>query len=1060
MKKNIGYFVKSISALLALGVLAGCGQGDKAQMYSSFQNPPEDTKPGVYWYWMNEHVSKDGITKDLEAMKRVGIGEAFIGNIYEGGVPGDIKTLSDEWVDCMRHAIKEGSRLGLKISIFNGPGWSQSGGPWVDEEEAMRYLDYCDTIIDGQQDRAIALRRPYEVFQRVAVLAMPVHGSTLTPKRVEISSRATRPDKLFDGSKSTKVQLNNDKNDIEITLYADEPFDARSLIVYPTGIGFNTECELLALTDGKFVQVAKEFFDRSNTSRQLGPQPAGKLVLSFPKVTASVYKIKMNNLPLNFELAEIELSDEIKIQRVTEKALYKLPNTSNPAWSAYRWNAQRFDDQISVANTGEVVDVTSLCDGDSLRWKGKPGKWRLIHFGMTPTYTTNTPAAPAARGLEIDKLSRKASHKHFNAFVGKVISGLTREERKSLHRVIVDSYEVGPQNWSDDYRERFIEKMGYDPVPYLPVLAGEVVGSVDVSDRFLWDMRRVIADLVAEEYVGGLREIANENGLNLWLENYGHWGFPSEFMYYGSKADEVGGEFWAGSGPSAECRLASSACHVYGKNEVFAESYTAGGNYFKWYPAKLKQKGDWSYTEGINSVIMHVYIHQPYEERMPGVNAWFGIEFNRHNTWFDLSKGWIDYQRRCCYMLRQGVPVRDLCVFIGDDAPQMNYWIDPELSAGYSFDLINSDAIVNRLKVENGKLVLPSGLSYSALVLPPLETMRPEVLTAIEALVKGGATVIANSVPRMSPSLKNYPAADSLLTATAGELFPGDGARVKEVGKGRVYMGGINDALMEIGCAKDVDMPADSHVSWIHRKSDFADIYFLSNQGSETFDGELTFRVSGLKPELWNAVDGSASAVDSYTDSGSETRIALRLLPAQSVFVVFTKDSQLQPQNSDAQPQITPLTSPWNIRFVNKQLGQDFKISSNALFDWKSSDDQRVKYFSGTALYTTQFDWNGEVKAPVYLHLDSVEVVAKVKLNGQELGYLWTAPYELNLAPALVEGNNVLEIEVANLWVNQLVNQYSLPAPQRTIWTLIDAASKSQPLEPSGIFGKCYMYSK
>lgn len=1055
---NIKCLAFGLLSLMTVNGFISCGKGDKSEMLSGFKNPPESIKPGIYWYWMNEHVSKEGITKDLEAMKKVGIGEAFIGNIYEGGVPGDVKTLSDEWVDCMRHAIKEASRLGIRISIFNGPGWSQSGGPWVEPDEAMRYLEYSDTIIDGAGDKVIKLSDPEEVFQRVAVLAIPFRNACLKPQKVEISSNAEVTENLFDGNKSTKSKLNNSKNEIEITLYSDGEFKSRSLVIYPTGIGFNTECELMALVDNEFVTVAKEFFDRSNTSRQLGPQPDGKLVISYPQVSSSVYKIKMNNLPKNFELAEIELSDDIKVHKVTEKALYKLPNTSNPSWSAYRWREQPSDEGKLVFNVEDVNDITSLCNGDSLLWKGREGKWRIINFGMTPTYTTNTPAAPAARGLEIDKLSRKASHKHFNSFVGQVISGLSKEESKSLHRVIIDSYEVGPQNWSDDYRGRFIDKMGYDPIPYLPVLTGAVVGSVDISDRFLWDMRRVVADLVAEEYVGGLSEIAKEHGMKLWLENYGHWGFPSEFMYYGSKADEIGGEFWAGSGPSAECRLASSACHVYGKNEVFAESYTAGGNYFKWHPAKLKQKGDWSYTEGINSVVMHVYIHQPYEERVPGVNAWFGIEYNRYNTWFELSKGWIDYQRRCCFMLQQGVPVRDLCVFIGDDAPQMNYWIDSELSAGYSFDLINSDAIINLLDVSGGKLVLPSGIKYSALVLPPLETMRPELMNAISKLIKKGAVVIAKTVPVKSPSLKNYPESDSLLAEVVNDVFPGNNSCCKKTGNGVLYMDDVNKVLKEIDCIEDIEGLEKSHISWIHRKNGSSDIYFLTNQGSEKFDGYLTFRVKDMIPELWNAVDGSVSAAEDFENAENQTKVRIKLESAQSVFVVFSKESDLIKQGQDKK--IVEISSPWNIQFVNKNLGQDFKISSNALFDWKDSDDQRIKYFSGTALYTTSFDWNGEVEQSVYIHMDSVEVVAKVKLNGKEVGYLWTAPYELEITDALNKGENKLEIEVANLWVNQLVNQYSLPVTQRTIWTLIDAASKDQPLEPSGIIGKCYLYTK
>lgn len=1059
---NIQKLAFSALTVFISSTFFSCGENHIEQMYSSFKNPPESTKPGVYWYWMNEHVSKEGITKDLEAMKKVGIGEAFIGNIYEGGVPGDIKTLSDEWTDCMRHAIKEGSRLGVKISLFNGPGWSQSGGPWVESTEAMRFLDYTDTIINGSISRKMVLRKPDKNFQKVAVLAIPANDNVLKPISCNVKPLCHSADKLFDGDKKTKVSFGNaNGNCIELELNTSDDFTCRSLSVYPTGMGFNTTCELLAFIDGKYEVVAKEYFDRSNTSLQLGPQPDGKMVMSFPKIKSSSFRIRMDNLPANFELSEIELSDCPQVHKITEKSLYKLPNTSNPSWSAYRWETQASDDETTHFDLKDIVNVTSLCNGDTLEWLSKPGKWRILNFGMRPTYTTNTPAAPVAKGLEIDKLSKKASYKHFESFVGHVISGLTAEEKKSLHRIIVDSYEVGPQNWSDDYQKRFIEKMGYDPLPYLPVLSGIIVGSVEKSDRFLWDMRRTIADLVAEEYVGGLRKIANDNGMKLWLENYGHWGFPSEFMYYGSKADEVGGEFWAGSGPSAECRLASSACHVYGKNDVYAESYTCGGNYFKWYPASLKQKGDWSYTEGVNNVIMHVYIHQPYEERVPGVNAWFGIEFNRHNTWFDLSKGWIDYQRRCSYMLQQGVPVRDLCVFIGEDAPQMNYWIDPKLSKGYSFDLINSDAIINRLTVSNGKLVLPSGIQYSALLLPPIKTMRPELMSAISSLVEQGAVVIATSYPEKSPSLKNYPKSDSLLLSTVNRIYPKGGETIRKTGNGAVYMNdNVNDVLKTIGCTEDVCVSGDASIGWIHRKTEYSDIYFLSNQGQDVFDGEISFRVSESIPELWNAVDGSVYRASDYIINENKTLLKVKLEPSESVFVVFSDNPVSDREYSYNKTVIKHLSDSWNINFTNNKLKQNFNITSSSLFDWKNSEDSRIKYFSGTAIYKTEFDFSKEIQSPVYLHVDSVQVMAKVRLNGSDLGYLWTNPYEIELTQALKTGKNILEIEVANLWVNRLLKEYALPVDKRSIWTLIDAANTNQPMESSGLIGNCYLFSK
>lgn len=1066
MKCNLKYWGASLlKGICFLSLTCGC-HSDYKKLTEGFRTPPADTKPGLYWYWMNEHVSKEGITRDLEAMASVGIGEAFIGNIYEGGEPGSVKTMSDEWVECMRHAIREGNRLGVDISLFNSPGWSQSGGPWVTPEDAMRFLTYTDTIVDGGISVNVVLGKPGTDFQDVSVLAFPVTGEPkINVKSITTLPTCTNKTALLDNDKSTHaVFKNGPRSEVEMVVEYDEPIMARSLSIYPTGVGFDTECELAVYKEGDYHPVSKVFFDRSNTSLQLGPVPAGKLVMAFKETLGNKFRIRMSNLPANFPLADIKISSVPKIQKVTEKTLSKLPNTSNPSWWAYQWDPQPLSDFSAFPKKEQVVNLTDKCKDGQLEWDVPEGKWRIIRVGMMPTYTTNTPAAPLAKGLEIDKLSKKATRKHFEAYVGRIISGLSEGDRKALKRIIVDSYEVGPQNWSDDYRDSFIRIVGYDPTPYLPVITGAVIGSVEESDRFLWDMRRVVADLIAEQYVGGLQEIAQENGMKLWLENYGHWGYPSEFLKYGSYSNDIGGEFWAGSGPSTECKLASSACNIYGKNDVYAESFTAGGNYFKWHPSTLRKKGDWSYTEGVNNVILHVYIHQPYSDKVPGVNAWFGIEFNRHNTWFAQSKGWIDYQRRSCYLLKQGNPVRDLCFFIGDDAPQMNYWVDPELSKGYSFDLINSDVIINRLQVKDGKLVLPSGMSYSALVLPPLKTMRPNVLDAITKLVEQGAVVIG-CAPQYSPSLQGYPQCDEQLRKNVFCLWGDESESVRTVGKGRVYgLVNINEALATENILPDVTGENMGLINWIHREDNGMDIYFVTNQSDLLFDETIEFRVKDRKPELWDAVTGEVRELPSFMSLENTTKVPLKLNPGESIFVVFAKkgkgentDGALNYPTAD---KLVNLTNSWDIHFVNEAMKQDFTITANSLLDWTDSEDDRMKYFSGEALYTTKFYYTGEeTEKEVYLHFDDIQVMGTVYLNDQEVGTLWTYPYEINVTDYLKKGKNKLRVKVANLWVNQLVNQVSKPVSQREIWTLIDAASPQQPLEPSGIKGDCYLFS-
>lgn len=1057
---------KLLLLLLCCSLACRAANTDRKYLESNFRTPPAYSKPAIYWYWMNEHVSKEGITKDLEAMLRVGIGEVFIGNIYEGGVPGKVETMSSEWLECMRHAIKEGTRLGVDVSLFNAPGWSQSGGPWVKPEQSMRYLSYVSTTVKGGSVIRETLTPSNPNFQDVALLAYPKRNDTpVKPERVKISCEVNDTNNLFDGDLHTKCLFKNNKRDsIVVDILLQNPFTARSLVISPTGIGFNTTCKLLKKKEGEWKMIKQLFFDRSNTSLQLGPTPDGPMVMTFPDETSTEYRIVLTDLPANFELKEMALTTAVKLEKYTEKWLNKLPNTSNPKWNAYVWNSEGLSSQVDFISDKEVVDLTSFMKKDVLTWDAPHGEWNIIRIGMVPTGTTNVPAAPKARGLEIDKMKKEACQAHFDAFVGHIMQGLTKEEAKSLKKIIVDSYEVGPQNWTDHFRQVFKSSMGYDPIPWLPVLAGDIIGSEEQSNRFLWDMRRTIANQVAEQYVGGFREVAHEHGLSLWLENYGHWGYPSEFLYYGSFSDYVGGEFWAGSGPSSECKLASSSCHIYGKNKVYAESYTAGGRHFQWNPKELKQKGDWSYTQGVNQVVMHVYIHQPYEDKTPGVNAWFGIEYNRKNTWFEQSKSWIDYQRRCSFMLQQGLPINDVCIFIGEDSPSMDGWVDQSLSSGYSFDFINADVILNRLSVKNGRLCLPNGIEYAAMLLPPLSTMRPEVLKKIKELVNAGAVVVGNP-PKKSPSLTNYPVSDQEVKTIARELWgtldvENAQSIAREVGKGMIYCNiRVNDVLKRHQIIEDV-ATTEKALLWTHRKLKNGDVYFLTNQGKVPIQTNVEFRVKNKLPELWNALDGTTRKLNSYQSKEGSTIVPISLNENESCFVLFMANNQKKSsllnldENYPEDEVVNTLCRPWQIQFQNESLQQNFKITTDTLFDWSTSSDNRVKYFSGKATYHTQFTVSNEnTKEALYLVLDAIHVIGSIRVNDKEVATLWTKPYRADITPYVKAGENKLEITVSNTWANQLVYQSNKPINERSTWTLLDIMKPNQQLLPSGIVG-------
>jgi len=532
----------------------------------------------------------------------------------------------------------------------------------------------------------------------------------------------------------------------------------------------------------------------------------------------------------------------------------------------------------------------------TLRWDMPTGDWIVVRAVAMPTGTKNAPAPAEATGLEVDKMNRTALRSHFDAFVGKLLERIPQKDRGALKHIVADSFETGPQNWTDDFIADFHERYGYDPLRFLPVLTGRIVGSAGESDRFLWDVRRMVADRVARDYVGGLRDLCHEHGLKMWLENYGHWGFPGEFLSYGGSCDEISGEFWAdGDLGSIELRDASSAAHIYGLPVVWAEAFT-GGPAFRSTPASLKARGDWALCEGINQFVFHVCIQQPSGEKRPGFNAWFGTEFNRNNTWFDYATPWVDYLRRCSVMLQTGKPVADVAYFIGEDAPKMAGQRKPELPSGYDFDYINADVIENRLQVKDGRFVLPDGVSYSLLVMPESETMRPALLKKLKELVAAGGAVLG-SPPKRSPSLQNYPACDAEVRSLAADLWAE-----------KNIMQGIDlpTAFQRLQTPPDATCPVG--ILWKHRCSGDADIYFLANQKPTARTETVSFRVKDRAPELWWPETGCIERPAVYDATEGTVRVPIHFGPNTSVFVVFrepAQDSRIVEVTRDGQPCIT-----------------------------------------------------------------------------------------------------------------------------------------------------------
>ena len=977
----------------------------------AFANPAPDTRPGCYWYWLGSYISKEGITKDLEAMSQVGIGRAYIGILgtNTGPKPKDnFQPLSEPWWENLRHAIREAGRLGVEIGFFNSPGWSQSGGPWVKPEQAMRYVVSSEIALKGPQPFSGPLPKPQGMIQEIAVLAYrkPQFDGMAVPEKERTATSAT--------------------------FVSTSPVTLRSVTIQPVK-SVDVTADLEVSDDGsQYRQLLKFPVKRGNLSVNVGAMPLAPVVVSLPPTSGSYFRITFSKA---CELGEIRLSSAPRNGSVYEKQLAKMYPGHQPAFDAYVWPQQAEPEVAGLTVAGNQVQVLSSrlkADG-TLEWDVPPGEWIVQRLGMAMTGVKNTPAPPQATGWEVDKINREPLKAHFDAYVGKLFESMPPQDRKAFKYVIADSYERGGQNWTDGFDKLFQQCYRYDPLPWLPVLTGRVVESAEQSDRFLWDLRRLVADRVATEYVGGLRDLSHEKGMTVWLENYGHWGFPGEFLQYGGQADEVGGEFSPNfTSGKIEVRAASSAAHIYGKKRVWCESFTGMPDLLNT-PRDLKANGDWSLSEGVNQAILHVYVHQPEESRGPGFAGWFGTEFNRKNTWWNLGmKPWIDYQRKCTVMLQAGNPVSDVAYYIGEDVPKMTGIQQPALPQGYDYDYINAEVIINRLSVKDGRLVLPEGTSYRVLVLPPVNTMRPEVLRKLKQLVDAGATVVGPA-PEKSPSMENFPRSDAEVKTLVGELWGGGKIRV------------VDNLETVLTAGPDVILPEG--LVWKHRSEGNRDIYFVANRSHEPSSGLLSFRVKGKQPELWWPESGKIEAAPAFKFAGDRVEVPLKLESLISVFVVFDKPAtkdRVAAQIPEAAP-AQAITGPWEVQFDTK------RVTFDKLIPWPESADLEIKYYSGEAVYRTRFNLSA-VQGEVTLDLGTVNAIAQVRLNGKELGVLWKPPYRVVVADGLKAGQNDLEVTVVQTWRNRVIGDLQ-PGATPTVFQNRIFQKPTDSLLPSGLLG-------
>jgi hypothetical protein len=914
---------------------------------ADFISPPDSARPGVYWYFMDGNMSREGMTADLESMKDAGIGNILFLEVNIGVPRGPVDFMSDAWQDNFVHLVRQAERLGIDVTVGTGPGWTGAGGPWVKPEDSMQHL--CA--------RSVQVRGPKPFTDTLPV-----------------------PDPW---APSPWSGLSGSLADIRNAWYKDV-----AVLAFPTPDGNRRIDDL----------QGKAFYLRGPYSSDPGVK------LFFP-------------MPAEY-----------------------------PATAAHE-----------AIDPAAVIDLTDRMRPDgSVDWTVPEGEWTVVRFAARSTGQTTRPAPTPGYGFETDKFTKEAVKRHFDAFTGKLLDKLgPRKEGVGWTRLHLDSWEVGAQNWTTGFRAEFQRRRGYDPLPFFPAYQGMLVGSLEKTERFLWDIRKTCQELTLENHAEYYKALSRQVGMEFSIEPY-DMNYAGD-LDLGAVADVPHCEFWAageGFDTVYSCIEAVSAAHVMGRPHVAAEAFTSNpGAGFKLYPGAMKNQTDWAFAMGINGIVFHTFQHQPLgPEHRPGMAMGpYGVHWHRNQTFWPMVSEYHRYISRSSHLLRQGTAVADILYLAPEGAPHIFL---PPASAiegsgplrdkkGYRFDGVAPTVFVRHAEVAEGRITFAGGTSYRLLVLPNTETMTPQLLAKIKDLVNAGAVVLG-SPPKKSPSLSDYPNGDRQVQALAQELWGGLKAPAavteRAYGKGRLFWGGELSAAADTYPSYEAaaallrqrgtpeDFTADGPVRFTHRRTEEQDIYFVSNRSDRKLDVEGRFRIEGGTPELWHPVTGEQRRLPDFTVRENTISVPLRFDAFESYFVVFTRNKNAERDRASEKtnfpsPHIAAtLDGAWEVSF-DPAWGGPEQIAFETLQDWTLHPDDGIKYYSGIATYRKTVDLPAGFRQNDRLTLDLgvVHHMAQVRLNGKDLGVVWTAPWQVALPDGLKPTENVLEIDVANTWVNRLI---------------------------------------
>lgn len=931
----------------------------------NFETPDQSSGVNCWWWWLNGNVTKEAITKDLEAMKSKNFHGAMIfdagGHNQRGNkdIPAGPLYGSNEWIELFLFALDEAKRLGLEIGFNIQSGWNL-GGPNITPEYAAKQLTYSEIKVKGGQriTQSLSLPPNYELYEDITVLAFPVSVNA----------------------------------------------------------------------------IAKE------------------------KINYLDYKLGLHELGGSAPDTRFLLDNAAQSQNIGEEN----------------------DKSVYIINKENVIDISSFMDEKGiLEWEAPEGEWNIMRIGYTCTKAHVSTSSDGWQGRVLDYLSRDAFSFYWNDVVEPILDASGEHVGTTLKFMETDSWECGGMNWTDNFPEEFNNYRNYDLKSYLPVIAGHVVGNIDITHAFLADFRKTLADLVANNHYACFAQCAHENGMGIQPESAGPHAGPLDGIKNYGFSNIVMSEFWSPSPhrPSPQHRFfvkqASSAAHIYGKKIVGAESFTTIGPHWNdelW--RDQKSAFDHEICSGLNRVYFHTFTCSPEEMGRPGQEYFAGTHINPQVTWWDASGAFIDYLHRIQFVVQNGKFVADVLYYYGDHVPNVysNKQADPAGALpGFDFD-VTDETILMQLKVKNGKINVPGGIEYRVLVLPDHKVLSLDALKKVESILSQGAEVIGYKPERLI-SLVGDEKAQLEYQKLANKIW---GEDTQDKGSKKYKNGTISwgiparEYLISKGVSPDFEISNDNieDFDYIHYTIDNYDVYFISNQTEEVQSIESVFRIEGRQPELWDALTGETREATAFSQENGRTTVPLKFEPYGSIIVLFNREIDITSQGKEKTnyPEFTPvqeLEGNWSVYFA-PEYGGPGMVNFPVLTDWTTSEDEDIKFYSGPAIYYKKFNFEPQQNNSYFLQLEDVKDVgvAKIKMNGIDKGVVWTKPFRVDVSNELVEGENSLEIEVINSWHNRVAGDEMNPKANQVTKTNIVLINdfrgnprKEIPLEPSGLLG-------